>query len=201
MINTKSLANSMINLKEKSLNNGERQEIINHALERLGPRRLYDVYLKALCMKSCHFNNRPLRVNNFSLQGPHRTFAEDIEVLDCGSIIDKNYDLKIKVGTYFEIIKLIKSKHKKLSSSGHSNLGRRYTHTSHLIALFINDAGEWMTVGFDGMGISSPDIYFKMDCNYLLRQEYLDPDINGSQLRTNRSKETIQNIQNIYTER
>ena len=149
-----------------------------------------------------HFNNRPLRVNNFSLQGPHRTFAEDIEVLDCGSIIDKNYDLKIKVGTYFEIIKLIKSKHKKLSSSGHSNLGRRYTHTSHLIALFINDAGEWMTVGFDGMGISSPDIYFKMDCNYLLRQEYLYPDINGSQLRTNRSKETIRkNIHNIYTER
>ena len=163
-------------------------------------------------MKSCHFSNRPLMVNNYTLGNTKKIYKEGKKGLDCGSIFKGNQGyyntsfneshLKIKEDIYFEIIRLVRSKHKTLTSSGRPSLRRIYGLETHLIALFINDSGEWMTVGFDGSGISSPDIYFNAYCSYLLKQEYNYPNFSGDQLRTNRNKTRInENINKIYSDK
>jgi len=218
------LSKKMIKMKEKSIGNNERQEIINKLLRRLGPRRLFDVYLKALCLKSCRYKFNRMKISDFTILNINNTNMEYKNKtqkkhnskglylkLACGSIfIDplkkgkKKFlkdNLKIEKGIYFEIIKLVKSKHKKLID-GKFDTSRTFSFNNHLIILFINEKGEWMTAGFDPVGITSPDRYFNMKCNYLLKQEYNYPNLNQYELRTNRKSSRItEHINNIYSEK
>ena len=207
------IAEQVITMKQNAIRNNKRQEIINGILSRLNPRRLFDVYLKALCLKSCNYKiNDEFKLSNFTITNSlnrykTRNSKGDLLGLSCNSIFHNNKkytnvnDLKIKPGMYFEIIKLVKSQHKDLVR-GRFDPKRTFNTNNHLIVLFISDEGEWMTAGFDPAGITSPDRYFNMKCNYLLKQEYDFPEKSGSELRTNRNKRRInESIDSIYTDK
>lgn len=219
---SENIINQTIEMKENIANAPntpqtiKQAEEVNRLLRRVGVRRLYDVYLKVLCKKSCELGivemtQGSFRILNTAANNPvYNTDPPSnspLKRLNCESIFKNGTNhrdgLNIEVGTYFEIIKLVKSQHKVIASTGKITPDRLFNPSTHLIALFIKEIdGEmrWMTLGIDPNGLASPDFLFTMKCNNLLKQEYKYSNLHGRNLRTNRKRgsRVNQSLENMY---